>query len=103
MTFEKGQSGNPKGRPKRLIEEKFLKKISSSVTITEWREIIKKAVDQAKRGDPRARQWLSEYLVGKPIQGIDLDTTDSTLEVIVKRAESRALPSNTNPEADGDQ
>ena len=73
MPFEKGQSGNPKGRPRKAVEEKYLKKISSSVTLTEWREIVKKAVQQAQKGDARARQWLADYLVGKPVQGVELD------------------------------
>ena len=70
--FQKGNPGGP-GRPKKSVEEKYLKKISSSVTLTEWREIIKRAVYQAQRGDARARQWLSDYLVGKPVQGMDLN------------------------------
>ena len=73
MPFEKGQSGNPKGRPRKAVEEKYLKKISSSVTLTEWRDIVKKAVQQAQKGDARARQWLADYLVGKPVQGVELD------------------------------
>jgi len=36
-------------------------------TFDVWREITMKAVEQAKRGDARARQWLSDYLIGKPI------------------------------------
>jgi len=70
--FEKGNPGGP-GRPRKAVEEKYLKKISSSVTLTEWREIVKKAVQQAQKGDARARQWLADYLVGKPVQGVELD------------------------------
>ena len=31
-----------------------------------WREIIEKAVVDAKNGDAKAREWLASYLVGKP-------------------------------------
>lgn len=91
--FQPGQSGNPAGRPKRSVEEKYLKKISSSVTLTEWREIVKKAVEQAKRGDAKARQWLSDYLVGKPVQGVDL-TSDNIVRFLVEY-ESDGLQDNT--------
>ena len=42
------------------------------MTLKEWRAIVVKAIDQAKRGDSKARQWLSDYLAGKPVQGVDL-------------------------------
>lgn len=84
--FQPGQSGNPAGRPKRSVEEKYLKKISSSVTMAEWHDIIKRAVVDAKRGDAKARQWLSDYLVGKPVQGIDLEH-DGVIKFIVDYAD----------------
>jgi hypothetical protein len=31
-----------------------------------WRAIIAKAVEQARDGDPKAREWLADYLLGKP-------------------------------------
>jgi len=80
--FIKGNKASP-GRTKRLIEERYLKRFSSTVKVAEWREIILKAIDQAKRGDPRARQWLSDYLVGKPIQGIELEQDGNIILKVV--------------------
>lgn len=85
MPFVKGNPGGP-GRPRKSVEEKYLKKFSSSVTLTEWREIIKKAVQQAQKGDARARQWLADYLVGKPIQAIDLEH-DGEIRFLVEYAD----------------
>lgn len=65
MKFLPGNPGGP-GRPKRSTEEKYLKKLTSTVTIQEWKEVILTAVEQAKGGDAQARRWLSEYLMGRP-------------------------------------
>lgn len=78
MGFKKGNPGGP-GRPKRSVEEKYLKKIQTSITLTEWRDIVKRAIADAKKGDSKARQWLADYLVGKPKQGLEVDTIGEIL------------------------
>ena len=65
--FVKGASGNPQGRLPKQTETSYLQVSESVCTFDVWREIVAKAVEQAKRGDARARQWLSDYLMGKPI------------------------------------
>lgn len=65
--FVKGASGNPQGRLPKEIEQTYLQVCESTCPFDVWREITMKAVEQAKRGDARARQWLSDYLIGKPI------------------------------------
>jgi len=65
--FVKGASGNPQGRLPKETETSYLQVSESVCTFDVWREITMKAVEQAKRGDARARQWLSDYLIGKPI------------------------------------
>lgn len=82
--FVKGHSGNPGGRP--IDQTKYLKKIDTTLSLKEWRVIILKAIEQAKRGDSRARQWLSDYVVGKPIQSIDLEH-DGEIRFIVDYAD----------------
>lgn len=88
--FVKGHSGNPGGRP--IDQTKYLKKIDTTLSLKEWRVIILKAIEQAKRGDSRARQWLSDYVVGKPIQSIDLEH-DGEIRFIVDYADE--LSDNT--------
>lgn len=70
--FVKGNPGNPnaKGRPRRDTEDKYLQALHSSVTNGDWKAICKKATEQAKSGDKAARQWLSDYLLGKPVQNL---------------------------------
>lgn len=42
-----------------------------AVTPKDWRDIVDKAIDDAKQGDFRARLWISELLLGKAKQTID--------------------------------
>lgn len=80
--FAKGHSGNPRGRPKRSVEEKYLAALYRRVSIDDWNKIIDSAVSRAKAGDSTARQWLSDYLLGKPLQRNELSgKLDSTLTI----------------------
>ena len=73
--FVKGHNGGP-GRPKKEREEKYLDITMTACTFDDWKAIIKKAVDQAKRGDATARKWLGDYLVGAPTQRHELSGKD---------------------------
>ena len=62
--FKKGQPGGP-GRPKRAVELSYLTATKSSCSLTDWAEITRRAVRDAKRGSATARRWLSDILIGK--------------------------------------
>lgn len=68
--FKKGYSGNPNGRPKRDVEQEYLDAVIGACPLSRWKVIVKKAVEQAERGNPVARKWLSDYLV-PPIQRLE--------------------------------
>ena len=68
--FVKGHPGTG-GRKKRQIEESYLKIFRNSVSESDWKAIIYKAVEQAKRGDNVARKFIADYLIGVPVQKID--------------------------------
>lgn len=80
--FEKGHKGGP-GRPRRNTEEQYKNATVQRVSLSDWEEIVDKAVIQAKRGDARAREWLSDHLIGKPQAKVDLTTRGEPLRVIV--------------------
>lgn len=65
--FAKGNRGGP-GRPKKEREEKYYDILASTCTPADWIEICEKAVTQAKKGDPVARKWIADYLIGPPVQ-----------------------------------
>lgn len=37
-----------------------------TVTLDDWRTVVSSALQDAKAGDAQARNWLAQYLVGKP-------------------------------------
>ena len=83
--FIKGQSGNPAGRPKKEREERFYEVAITAVSFTDWREIIEKAVAQAKRGDPTARKFLADYLMGLPTNKVEVtgaEGKDMTIRLV---------------------
>lgn len=69
--WSKGVSGNPNGRPKRSTEERYLRALRRYVTLEDWEKVVKTALARAKAGDSAARQWLSDYLIGKPTQRME--------------------------------
>jgi hypothetical protein len=48
----------------------YLKTLARCVDMDDWREVIQKALADAKEGDRHARKWLSDYLVGTPIKRV---------------------------------
>ena len=63
--FATGNTGGP-GRPRRHIEADYLQMMTAACSPDAWREIVERAVNDAKTGDGRAREWLAGYVVGRP-------------------------------------
>jgi len=80
--FAKGNPGGS-GRPARHVEIEYLKALQDVCSLTAWKEICKRAVDEARHGDKYARVWLSNYVLGAPKQ-----IGDNTIE-LEKNAELR--------------
>jgi len=74
--FAKGNGGGP-GRPKKEREYDFYRILISTVTRDDWRDIIKRAVQDAKRGDGPARKWLADYYAGPPVERKEITGADS--------------------------
>ena len=100
--FAKGNKGGP-GRPKKEREQRFYEIAISTVTFKDWGLIIKKAVEQAKRGDSTARKFLADYLMGTPQQKLDITTNDESLNVIeITGVDYRTAITNLAPRPMGD-
>src|SRR5262245_55871372 len=50
----------------RRTEADYMGALLDAVTLEDWRSVVVAAVAAAKAGDPSARAWLGQYLVGKP-------------------------------------
>jgi len=57
------------------VRDQYLRTMSSVATVEEWQEITRKAVEDAKLGNWRARDWLSNYLLGKATQYVETEVT----------------------------
>ena len=81
--YVKGQTGNPKGRPRKEREVEYYRVLQFRCTIEDWQAIIDKAVADAKRGDAVARKWLADYLIGPPVERKEV-TGDSGGPIVLK-------------------
>ena len=74
MPFQKGNQEWKKrkrespGRPPKPIEEKYLRWLRARVKRKDWIYIVDTAMARAKAGDHKARQWLSDWCLGKPVE-----------------------------------
>ena len=85
MPFKKGQSGNPNGRAKKQREVEYSTAIKSACTPERWLRICEVATSQAERGDEKARKWLSDNLVGLPVQKNEITGADGgNIKISVK-------------------
>jgi hypothetical protein len=46
------------------VEREYLSALAEAVALEDWRQIVARAVQDAKAGDARAREWLSKHLMG---------------------------------------
>src|SRR5437762_975939 len=75
--FATGNPGGP-GRPRRAVEREYLAALSDVVSLDTWREIVGRAVDDAKRGNAKARDWLAKHLLVGPVGSLfDLAVAES--------------------------
>lgn len=85
--FQKGQSGNPNGRPKKLPElDDLLADVLGEETNgrTAAEAILRALLTKAKKGDTRAAEILLDRTWGKAKQVIDANINDSR-EVTITR------------------
>lgn len=71
--FAKGNRGGP-GRPTRSVEIArelgYFGIVVEEVTEHDWRLVVRRAIDDAKKGDNAARNWLSQHLVADSLDQI---------------------------------
>lgn len=50
----------------RRTEGDYMGVLLDTVSLDDWRDVVAGTLQLAKQGDPAARAWLAQYLVGKP-------------------------------------
>lgn len=50
----------------RRTESDYMGVLLDTVTLNDWRSVVSGALQAAKAGDPQARNWLAQYLIGRP-------------------------------------
>ena len=50
----------------RRTEGDYMGVLLDTVTLNDWRSVVNGALQAAKAGDPQARNWLGQYLIGRP-------------------------------------
>ena len=61
--FTPGHPGGP-GRPRRAVEAEYLRVLLAGCSLGRWAEIVDRAVRDAAAGDPKARDWVGQYVLG---------------------------------------
>lgn len=61
--FADGNPGGP-GRPRRATEVVYMRAFSDVLTPEAWRDICETAVNAARDGDAKAREWVARYALG---------------------------------------
>lgn len=71
--FKKGESGNPKGRPKKgySITEWFKNMLAAEPDVKE--QLGRSILEKALKGDPTAVKLIWNYMDGMPKQDLGLD------------------------------
>jgi len=79
VTFQPGQSGNPNGRPKGIIDKRIeLRELLQSHA----KDLIEKLIEDAKDGEPSALRLCIERLLPriKPENGINFQLPEGGIE-----------------------
>jgi hypothetical protein len=89
----------------RRTESDYMGVLLETVTLNDWRSVVNGALQAAKAGDPQARNWLAQYLIGRPegkaptpmnIVVQQLNGVDPVVEKLAKPAINRALYPSTH-------
>lgn len=75
--FVKGSRGG--GRAKRKTEQEYLTALKEELSMDRWLTIVRRAITDATQGDRHARDWLANYMIGRPPHIVELNAADAQL------------------------
>jgi hypothetical protein len=77
--FKKGHAPVSPGRPKAAVEIEYMNILKNGVTADDFKKIVATACSLAMAGDWKAREWIGNYLIGKPNLTLELRSPDAIL------------------------
>ena len=101
MANKKRTSGLIRGHAThRRTESDYMGALLDTVTLDDWRDVVAGTLQAAKGGDAQARNWLAQYLIGRPegkapspltVVVQQLNGVDPVLDKLAKRTIDNAL------------
>ena len=90
--FKKGHAPVSPGRPKAAVEIEYMGILKQGVTPDDFKKIVATAVSLAMAGDWKAREWVGNYLIGRPNFTLELKAPDAVLlNQLLKQFESNGV------------
>jgi len=75
MPFKSGNPGGP-GRPKRSVEDRYLKAVIKSMPADDWLKVLDRVKLLAMRGERWAVEFYADRIIGKPLQRNEVTGAD---------------------------
>jgi hypothetical protein len=90
----------------RRTEGDYMGVLLGAVTLEDWRDVVNGAKTAAKAGDPQARAWLAQYLMGRPEGKAPTPLTVVVQQLndadpLVERLAQKAIHSMQFPDSEG--
>ena len=90
----------------RRTEGDYMSVLLEAVTLEDWRAVVNNAKSLAQAGDPQARSWLAQYLMGKAAGSAPTPLTVVVQQLngadpLIEKLAQKVIHSTKFPDADG--
>ena len=90
----------------RRTEGDYMSVLLEAVTLEDWRAVVNNAKTLAQAGDPQARSWLSQYLMGKAAGNAPTPLTVVVQQLngadpLIEKLAQKVIHSTKFPDSDG--
>ena len=90
----------------RRTEGDYMGVLLDTVTLDDWRAVVNNAKTLAQAGDPQARSWLAQYLMGKAAGSAPTPLTVVVQQLngadpLIEKLAQKVIHSSKFPDADG--
>ena len=90
----------------RRTEGDYMSVLLEAVTLEDWRAVVSNAKSLAQAGDPQARAWLAQYLMGKASGSAPTPLTVVVQQLngadpLIEKLAQKVIHSSKFPDADG--